>query len=210
VEDDRVPGEHPPQPGGVVQVQPEDPIAPGLRDAAGGTGHLEVLAGGRENQLASVSSRPVYKEGAHRVPSPPQALATAATGRKAMALVDDLKTQATQIIVALDSGNPDFTRDEVKEFPFDFLGMNPAALQLVIRAGQYMASFTETIDQHKASLLPWVTVYGAGLGMQGVFNRILYIWARTQKPGPNDPLPPPEVQTAIDEDIERYVKLISS
>jgi hypothetical protein len=128
-----------------------------------------------------------------------------------MALVDDLKTQATSFVAALDSASPAFTRDQVKELPFDLLGMNPKALQLLIRAGQYMAKFTEIIDTHKASLLPWVTVYGAGLGMQAVFNRILYVWARTAVPSPAKPeIPPTEVVQAIDDDISRYVKLIAT
>lgn len=127
-----------------------------------------------------------------------------------MALEDELKTAATDIINDLEDGNGAFTRQQVKEFPFDFLGMHPQALERLIALGQYMSRFTHIIHDHKGSLHPWVTVYGAGLGMQAVFNRILYVWAGTTKPGANDPKPPAEVQQAIDEDIPRYVKLIAS
>jgi hypothetical protein len=128
-----------------------------------------------------------------------------------MPLVDDLKTEATNIFQSLEAAGQILTRDKVKTLPFDLLAMDPAALQLVVQAGQYLARFTTVIDGHKASLLPWVTVYGAGLGMQAVFNRILMVWARTPLPSPSQPdVPPLSVKAAIDQDIPLYVKLIAT
>lgn len=126
-----------------------------------------------------------------------------------MALEDELRTKAGEIIGALEAGGQgQFTREQVKELPFDLMSMNPEALQRLINAGQYLAAFTAVIHAHRASLFPWVTVYGGGVGMQLVFNRMIYLWARSTPT--NDGSVPAEVQAAIDEDIPRYVKVISS
>ena len=124
-------------------------------------------------------------------------------------LADKLIEIATDIVKKLDEQNPAYTREQIKELPFDMLSMDPAALQFVVRGAQYLAAFTEEIGKKKDSLQPWVTVYGAGLGMQAVFNRILWIWSRTDKPQGTEPVPPDVVTKAIKEDIERYVKVIA-
>jgi hypothetical protein len=71
-----------------------------------------------------------------------------------------------------------------------------------------MQDFAATIEDHKPDLHPWVTVYGAALGMMAVWNRILFAWARSEPPQ-NDPIPP-EVQTLIDTLIPNYVMWIAS
>jgi hypothetical protein len=125
-----------------------------------------------------------------------------------MALEDELKHKAKEIIEALEAGGQGlFTREEVRELPFDLMSMNPSALQRLINAGQYLAAFTAVIHVHRNDLFPWVTVYGGGIGMQLVFNRIIYLWSRS---APTGGAVPAEVQAAIDEDIPRYVKMISS
>ena len=61
------------------------------------------------------------------------------------ALTDALIHDATTIIKALDGQNPHYTREQIKELPFDMMSMDPQALQFVVRGAQYLAKFTETI-----------------------------------------------------------------
>lgn len=116
-------------------------------------------------------------------------------------LADDLVEVAKNIIRVLDGANPPFTRDELRQLPWDALGLNVSVAKFFERGAQYLSSFAKKLEEHKTELYPWVTVYGAALGAQAVFNRVLYVWVENQAT-------PNKVTEAIDAMFPAYAAWI--
>jgi hypothetical protein len=116
-------------------------------------------------------------------------------------LSEDLKKVATDIIVVLNGANPPFTRDQLRQLPWDAVGLKVSVASFFQRGAQYLSSFADKIEKHKPDLYPWVTVYGAALGAQAVFNRVLYIWVESATD-------PQQVTDAIDKLFPAYAAWI--
>jgi hypothetical protein len=121
-------------------------------------------------------------------------------------LAEDLKKAAGTKIDNLEASAGE--REKLKKQLVSLIGWKAEGLALFERAAIDTQDFAEEIEAHTAELHPWVTVYGAAMGMEAVWNRILFAWARSDPP---QSVPrPPEVQELIDTLIPNYVMWIAS
>ena len=101
-------------------------------------------------------------------------------------LAEALVKKVEERILDLEGQDPVKARKDIRENWNSMLGMRASGLRLFEIASEDFQDIAQIIeDDHKDKLNPWVTVYTAAFGMDGVLNSIIWTWATTPPPPAN-------------------------
>jgi hypothetical protein len=125
-------------------------------------------------------------------------------------LADALIEKTKENIDSLEGDDGRVSKEAVKEFAMAFSTLHPASIKAVKIGSSYMQEFAELIgaEDQAYKLHPFVTVTAAALGMQAIWNQILWTWANTPELDVNEEYHP-DVLLQIETLIPNFVALIA-
>jgi hypothetical protein len=124
-------------------------------------------------------------------------------------LAEHLVKKVEERLLDLEGQDPVKARKEIRDNWNGLLGMRASGLRLFEIASEDFQDIAAIIEKdHKDKLNPWVTVYSAAFGMDGVLNRIIWTWATTPPPSGTDKFNE-QVRNQIDTLVPGYANLIA-